>query len=72
MRLPSTEGTLDDSSGGGSHAPLSHVPAPSAATCMSSLEAARCLLRADGKLSKPTNGSTRALLLHMLALPAAT
>ena len=39
---------------------------------MSSLEAAPRLLRADGKLGKPTNGSTRALLLHMLALPAAT
>ena len=41
-------------------------------TCMSSLLVAVRLLRADGKLNEPTNGGSRALLLHVLALPAAT
>ena len=38
---------------------------------MSSLLAAVHLLRVDGKLNEPTNSGSRALLLHVLALPAA-
>ena len=51
---------------------LSHVSAPSAATCMRSFEAAMRLLRVDGALDQTSRGSSQALLLNKLVLPAAT
>ena len=51
---------------------LSHVPAPSAATCMRSFEAAMRLLRVNGTLNQTSRGGLQALLLHEFMLPVAT
>ena len=64
MNLLCANGALN---GGDSRALLSHVPAPSATTCMSSLEAAAHPLRAEGKLDEPTNGGSLAALARACA-----